>query len=446
MKKIFLSIISTVVLISSLIFISCSDPVFYYISKDVPSESATINGIIRSIARYTIDDTEYIVTVSSKGIVYKPVAYNEGSNNYSWDESTQEHGTWTKISADELPFTMHYYDYTNAEHHGQQILKVVADEENLYVVTVEYNINSDEGTSCPKAFYIWTVKPTESEKGKWNTLSASNWTEILDENDEIDKTAAIYEYGDYTYTGINVFSTNSAQKSERKVVLRIGNGSSYSIDKDGNSTITYYEISNETINSSAFTISADEILDSDSAGDSVNVNGIAILDGTTYYATTQSLTTNATFETQATAMYWGNGSSLYYQLSGGEATKSVDASYTITSLAICEDAIIIGRGQNSSSYLSSSGGVEKVQFTTESGEYTNIPESSLGTFETNAQTQLLSSYLVQTMFNSTPGKAELDSALYASLYFIGSGSSTSVSYNNIGLWSYYPSRGNWNRE
>lgn len=445
MKKIFLSIISTLALFSSLIFISCSDPVFYYISKDVPSESATINGIIRSIARYTINDTEYIVTVSSKGIVYKPVAYNEGSGNYTWVTETQDHDKWTTISQSELPFTLHYYDYTDAKHYGQQILKVLADAENLYVVTVSYYINDDEGTSCPENFYIYTVKPTESEKGKWNTLSSSEWTEILTSNNNIDKTAAIYESGDYTFTAINVFSTNSAQKSERKVVLRIGNGSS--ADSNGDKTRKYYEISGGAINSSAITISADEILDSDSDGASVSVNGIAILDGTTYYSSTQSLTTNATFDTQATAMYWGNGAYLYYQISGGEATKSVDASYTINSLAICKDAIIIGRGQNSSSYLSSSGGVEKVQFTTDpEGNYTNIPESSLGTFETNAQTQLLSSYLVQTMFNSTPGFAELESSLYASLYFIGSGSSTSVSYNNIGLWSYYPSRGNWNRE
>lgn len=445
MKKIFLSIISTVALISSLIFISCSDPVFYYISKDVPSESATINGIIRSIARYTIGNTEYIVTVSSKGIVYKPVAYNDGSGNYTWEEATQSHNTWETISQNELPFTMHYFDYTEAEHHGQQILKVLADAENLYVVTVSYHINDDEGTSCPKDFYIYTAKPTEKSKGKWNTLSESDWSEILNSNNDIDKKAAIYESGDYTFTAINVFSANSAQKSERKVVLRIGNGSS--ADSNNEKTRKYYEISDGKINSTDFTISSDEILDSDSDGDSVSVNGIAVLDGTTYYSSTQSLTTNATFDTQATAMYWGNGAYLYYQISGGEAIKSLDVSYTINSLAICKDAIIIGRGQNSSSYLSSSGGVEKVQFTTDyEGNYTNIPESSLGTFETNAQTQLLSSYLVQTMFNSTPGLTELESSLYASLYFIGSGSSTSVSYNNIGLWSYYPARRNWNRE
>lgn len=447
MKKNFLSIISIVALISGLIFTSCSDPVFYYISKDVPSETATVNGIIRSIARYTIDNTEYIVTVSSNGIVYKPVAYyNDGTGNYDWDETTQSHGTWTKITESELPFAMHYYNYTEAKHHGEQILKVVADEENLYIITVSYYINDDEGTSCPETFRIYTVKPTEESRGKWNKLSNSDWSEILNSNDDIDKTAAIYESEDYTFTALNIFSTNSAQKSERKVVLRIGNGSS--ADSNGDKTRKYYEISGGAINSTYFTISSAEILDYDSNRDSVNsVNGIAILDGTTYYSATQSLTTNATFNTQATAMYWGNGSCLYYQTSGGEATKSIDVSYTINSLAICKDAIIIGRGQNSNSYLSSSGGIEKVQLTTDTeGNYTNIPESSRGTFETNAQTQLLSSYLIQTTFNSTPGLTELDSSLYASLYFIGSGSSTSVSYNNIGLWSYYPSRKNWNRE
>ena len=53
-----------------------------------------------------------------------------------------------------------------------------------------------------------------------------------------------------------------------------------------------------------------------------------------------------------------------------------------------------------------------------------------------------------TLISFATSKTELESTLYASLGFSGSGSSTtaSVNYNRIGLWSYYPSRGNWNCE
>ena len=40
------------------------------------------------------------------------------------------------------------------------------------------------------------------------------------------------------------------------------------------------------------------------------------------------------------------------------------------------------------------------------------------------------------------GLKEIDSDLYASISFAG----TSLNFSNIGLWSYYPDRGNWNRE
>lgn len=433
MKKIFLPIILAI----STILVSCTDPVFYYITKDVASETATVNGIIRSIARFSINDNEYIVTTNTDGIIYKLIGTKNGTD-FTFDETTQSHGEWKTLSQSQLPFELHSYDYTNATHKGQQILKIVADSDNLYVFTTSYKIYSDKGTSCPEKFYIYKVKPTESEDGTWLS-SESDWEEIFDSNDSIDKSKIIYTYDDYCYTAINIFSSNSPIKSERKVLLRIGDESS------NNGKIQYFEI-NDGIATEKI-ISASEILDSDSAGEKVSLNGIAILDGKTYYAKSRALTTNATFTKEATAMYWGQSEYLYYKTKSSEITKSVDANYTISSLGICEDAIIIGRGQNSSSNISSSGGVEKVQFTKDdSGEYTNIPEDKLGSFTTNAQTQLLTSYLVQTMFNSTPGKKELDSALYASLYFIGSGSSTSVSFKNIGLWSYYPTRANWNRE
>ena len=61
--------------------------------------------------------------------------------------------------------------------------------------------------------------------------------------------------------------------------------------------------------------------------------------------------------------------------------------------------------------------------------------------------KLTSSYNILATLNATPDKTEAESSLYASINFYGTGSSSSsVSYTDVGLWSYYPSRGNWNRE
>ncbi|MCQ2590651.1 MAG: hypothetical protein MJ179_09535, partial [Treponema sp.] len=75
-----------------------------------------------------------------------------------------------------------------------------------------------------------------------------------------------------------------------------------------------------------------------------------------------------------------------------------------------------------------------------------VPAEVMGNFTTNATSQLASSYQIYTLLCANPEEDETDASIYATIGFKGSGSSTSVSYNNIGLWSYYKTRGNWNRE
>ena len=71
----------TLAVFTTLLFSSCHAPVFYYIKNDVVSEKASVNGVIRSIARYTTNKgDEYIVTVGSSGFLYKkkPTGYIGG--------------------------------------------------------------------------------------------------------------------------------------------------------------------------------------------------------------------------------------------------------------------------------------------------------------------------------------------------------------------------------
>ena len=144
-------------------------------------------------------------------------------------------------------------------------------------------------------------------------------------------------------------------------------------------------------------------------------------------------------------IYWGEGSKLYYSDSTSDPTTAenkklaLDAGTDISCLAVTSDSILIGRGDFSNSLISK-GGIAKTSLTN------GVPGNSLESFSTNATSQLASVYQIYTLLVANPNETELEASIYASMGFKGSGSSTSVSYDNIGLWSYYPARGNWNRE
>ena len=87
-----------------------------------------------------------------------------------------------------------------------------------------------------------------------------------------------------------------------------------------------------------------------------------------------------------------------------------------------------------------SGGIRRTSLTD------GRPGTELIDFDTNASFQISTAYYVTALINTTPDKNEEDSNLYAAITYMGTGTSTSVSAKNKGLWSYYPKRGNWNRE
>lgn len=420
----------TLAVFTTLLFSSCHAPVFYYIKNDVVSEKASVNGVIRSIARYTTTNgNEYIVTVGPSGFLYKRV-YDAASD--TWTTDTQKHGKWTLIDSDQLPFSLHHYDYTTAKHYGQQIIKIISDSTTLYVFTVDYKIDLNEGTSCPDNIYIWAVQPQdEGSDGKWTTLKDEDWTELVEAN-SIDLSNAFYMKDDYYFSEFTPFSTNAPQKANRKAYFRVANPDSKAAEKN-----LYYELSDKNV--SALTIPA--IVGTTDSADKTAVKGAAYFNGQVHFFTTSAITTNESKNKDATVIYWGNDRYINYAKDSiaDIHSKHVDARNQVSALAFCEDTLLIGRGEINSQSTSSFGGIQKVDL-----EEDDTPKTELGTFTTNAQTQLLTSYMLSVLFNTNPADNELESSLYAGLYFIGS--SISGSFNNEGLWSYYPSRGNWNRE
>lgn len=276
--------------------------------------------------------------------------------------------------------------FPNSNQLSGKIIKTAADKSNLYVVTITFHEDVEKGLNLPDAATLWCYA-----EESWNKVE--NTPELLPGN-------------------FNIFCTNDVEKDNRSAYLRIG-------DK-------VYELNGKKFPTSEKTTgNYNSVV---SGGNSSDI----------FFESTASVKNEK-------YIYWGEGSKLYYSnnTSNPKAEKNkklaLDAGTDISCLAVTSDSILIGRGDFSNSLISK-GGIAKTSLTN------GVPGNSLESFSTNATSQLASVYQIYTLLVANPDQPELNASIYASMGFKGSGSSTSVSYDNIGLWSYYPARGNWNRE
>ncbi len=345
----------------SLLFIpfiaGCKAPVFYEIMRDVAPEEATVNGVITSITRYTSGTEEKLVTFSSDGLIWK-------------DANGTAHGQWSC--------------FPDSNQLSGKIIKTAADSSNLYVVTITFHEDVEDGLNLPDAATLWCYN-----NGSWGKVE--NTPKLNPGN-------------------FNIFCTNDVKNDNRSAYLRIG-------DK-------VYKLNGKSFD--------------ESNPIEGNYNSVVSGDNDIFFESTASVK-NGNY------IYWGEGSKLYYSndtsnpKAEGKKKLALDAGTDISCLAVTSDSILIGRGDFSNSLISK-GGIAKTSLKD------GVPGNSLESFSTNATSQLASVYQIYTLLVANPEQTELEASIYASMGFKGSGSSTSVSYDNIGLWSYYPARGNWNRE
>ena len=137
-----------------------------------------------------------------------------------------------------------------------------------------------------------------------------------------------------------------------------------------------------------------------------------------------------------------NSTKKLYLFEGDPSAMSliVEAGSAIASLAITADSVIIGEGSYNASYTSN-GGIQRVEM-----DSSSKPKKELAKFKNNAEYQFTSAYIVMSLLCADPAKTEAQASMYATITYRGAGTSSSATPANIGLWSYYSSRGNWNRE
>lgn len=428
MKKIFL----TILFLIPFLFVSCytDTGVLYNIRGDVKSEKSTIIGTIRTITRYNVGNEEFLVLIgetnksdNSKLFVKNK---NEASIFYK-PASSSSHGEW--LTYNNLPFSsQHSYNYQDSKHVGEQMILTHASDDTLYIITAEYINDNDEGTSYPNKYHIYAKQITLADGNTWN--EDGEWTDIL-ANSNINF-FPMYIKDSYYQSAFSVFSTNTIDKNHRKVYIRTGDA------KAANSnytTVKYYEL-NGLNTPSEISVSP---VDSSSLN---NANSATYFNGNYIFFNSIAVTTNETPSTAATKVYYGENKYIYTYTGNSNPVKGAfNVGEQISCLAVCKDSLLIGRANFDSTSLSSNGGIKKT--TLDSNGNIGLDFVS---FDTNAEIQLSSAYFIFTLLNVNPSKTEKESILYSSISYIGTGSSTAVSSSNVGLWSYYPSRGNWNCE
>lgn len=129
------------------------------------------------------------------------------------------------------------------------------------------------------------------------------------------------------------------------------------------------------------------------------------------------------------------------KIMGDDGTVIYTAAGNVSALALTKDYLIFGCG-NPSSPESTGGGIYHLAI----DQSTKKIASSLSGFNSNADAALTSSYQITALVAAFPDKPESENYIYAGANFKTAGGSISVSYENICLWSYVPTRGNWNRE
>jgi hypothetical protein len=244
------------------------------------------------------------------------------------------------------------------------------------------------------------------------------YTEDEDEGENVAEAEYLYYYDGSTWTQIQsvtagaatIFCTNTPNPDYRKAYLRTSSG--------------VFLLGGSTVGSTA----ADSSTSACSAIYNYSDSSVYFFDE---WATGCNATTTTT-SSDTVYYYYASGDNLYYSTDASSFSSYYDLDMTsIISMAVTSNAILLGTNGSGLYKVSNSDG---------------IPGSSTEDFDTNADSALGSPYRILAMLSVDPSDTETGATLYASADFSGTTSSTTGDYDDVGLWSYYPERGNWNRE
>ena len=378
---------------AAFLFTGCYDAVYQSIRNEIPLEERTVSGFINSIVRFTQGSDEYLFMQNGK------ISYKKADASY--------HGAWQE--APNTPKGISF-DFYSSSFSGTHFMKLAADTSNIYALGYEVEVGSINGRNVPKTVKLYCCS---SVGGAWQEVSAVNA-----------KIAAyisgLSSYAYMTDASIHLFCTNAPQNNNRKAYIRIGGGG-------GKGTGEIFTL-NGTGAGTPITAGTD--------GAGSNTHSAVYYGSGVHFLDALAAGTDETSSAVAKYVYYATGDTLYSFPVTSSPTAAVSTNLStskdIISLAVTGDSILLGTNGN---------GIFRVTHASD-----GKPASSKSEFQTNAQNVMYSPYIVRALFCATPDKNETQADCYSSVQFRYTAQGASADYSNVGLWSYYPSRGNWNKE
>ena len=437
MKKIFLSISIAAAVFG---FTSCYDAIFYNIRNEVPLEDGVINGYTNSIVRYQEPDETEFLYLQNGNVYYKQISEDDDKTKLT---KNQDHDKWTKDSSAPEGISYSYFDQ---EFSGTYSCKLASDSNYVYLLGATPEYDESSSRNILKNFKLYCY----SKANGWKSVEQIN-TILKQYESTLDDDKYMMD------SSIQLFCTNAPQNEHRKAYIRIGGGSpyyswmsdkqTYGSDftvKDGVMNCGIIELNGtDTDIAKVVPLGDGKIGTLEKTGAGKDTTSAVYANNTVYFLDYLASSTNETKNKEADYIYLGNGKTLYWfetasvssvtALDAEPVGKSTGCAADILSMCVTNDSIILGTYEE---------GAYRIK--TNSGK----PETSTSDFTTNADSVMYNPYIVRMLFCTDPSLGETDdgSALYSAIQFRYTESSASASYKNVGLWSYYKARGNWNKE
>lgn len=393
MKKLSKSIISVFIFSAISVFTSCNGVVFDTIREEVKLSDAQIQGTVHSLIRVTdsSDSKEYLY-LSANPVVWKKDVDKAVKNGGTYvadetdptDYTTSEHGHWSTTSR-----PGNNYVRLAANHNGEiyslsSIVKEVTDDGEMKEISRELKYLDTSNKDA-----VWQTVTFDDESITSEISSASS-----------------------------IFCTNTPKNENRYAFVRI-DGKIYKLEGGKATLIEESSEYNFTSGDNSTSIYS-------------SARGVSTFNGSTFYFTeTAAITSNESYNSKATMIYYASGTTVYYRADGDSGWTSVSCdSSDIRSIAVTKDKLLLGTTSGLDNTALNEG----------------KPTGSATTISANATSTLSSSYTVPILLTIDPTKSDTATDIYAASNFEGNPSSTSATRKNASLWSYYPARSKWNRE
>lgn len=393
MKKLSKSIISVFIFSAISVFTSCNGVVFDTIREEVKLSDAQIQGTVHSLIRVTdsSDSKEYLY-LSANPVVWKKDVDKAVKNGGTYvadetdptDYTTSEHGHWSTTSR-----PGNNYVRLAANHNGEiyslsSIVKEVTDDGEMKEISRELKYLDTSNKDA-----VWQTVTFDDESITSEISSASS-----------------------------IFCTNTPKNENRYAFVRI-DGKIYKLEGGKATLIEESSEYNFTSGDNSTSIYS-------------SARGVSTFNGSTFYFTeTAAITSNESYNSKATMIYYASGTTVYYRAAGDSGWTSVSCdSSNIRSIAVTKDKLLLGTTSGLDNTALNEG----------------KPTGSATTISANATSTLSSSYTVPILLTIDPTKSDTATDIYAASNFEGNPSSTSATRKNASLWSYYPARSKWNRE